>query len=115
VARWPELRARLAEAFAARTRAEWTQIFEGTDACVAPVLSLTEAGRHPHLAARGTYADRDGVVQPAPAPRFSATPAGPVGRPAEPGEHTREVLADWGLPDADGWLASGAVHQRAVS
>ena len=54
-------------------RAEWTEVFDGTDACVAPVLPLTEAARHPHLAARGTYVERDGVLQPAPAPRFSRT------------------------------------------
>jgi alpha-methylacyl-CoA racemase len=94
---WPELRARFAAAFARRTQREWTEVFAGSDACVAPVLSLAEAAAHPHLAARGTFEERDGVVQPAAAPRFSATPAGPVGAPAVPGEHTAEVLADWGL------------------
>ncbi|MGK5642958.1 CaiB/BaiF CoA transferase family protein, partial [Streptomyces sp. URMC 126] len=66
--RWEELRAAVAERFRRRTRAEWTAVFEGTDACVAPVLSLAEAPGHPHLAARGTFAERDGVTQPAPAP-----------------------------------------------
>jgi alpha-methylacyl-CoA racemase len=101
-ARWPQLRARIAAAFATRTQQEWAQIFEGTEACVAPVLSLAEAANHPHLASRGTFEQRDGVVQPAAAPRFSATPAGPVGTPALPGAHTREVLADWGV--AEDWL-----------
>jgi alpha-methylacyl-CoA racemase len=111
VARWPELRARLAGAFARRTRQEWTTIFEGTDACVAPVLSFEEAHRHPQLAGRGTYEQRHGVRQPAPAPRFSATPAGPVGAPAQPGEHSREILADWGIARPDDWLAGGVVRQ----
>ena len=60
-------------AFKERTQAEWAELFDGTDACVAPVLPLTEAAEHPHLKARGTYVDRDGVLQPAPAPRFSRT------------------------------------------
>ncbi len=110
-ARWPHLRARIAAAFATRTQREWARVFEGTEACVAPVLSLAEAQMHPQLAARGTFAQVDGVVQPAPAPRFSATPAGPAGSPALPGAHTREVLADWDLGDPDDWLAGGAVRQ----
>jgi alpha-methylacyl-CoA racemase len=112
-ARWPQLRAGIAAAFATRTQQEWAAVFEGTEACVAPVLSLTEAAGHPHLAGRGTFVERDGVVQPAAAPRFSATPAGPVGPPALPGAHTREVLTDWGLGDPGEWLAGGAV--RAAS
>src|SRR4051812_2240675 len=75
-ARWPELRGRIAAAFATRTQQEWAQVFEGTEACVAPVLSLAEAGTHPHLADRGTFERAGGVVQPAAAPRFSATPPG---------------------------------------
>ena len=104
---WPRLRARIAAAFATRTQREWAQVFEGTEACVAPVLSLAEAVSHPHLAGRGTFERRDGVVQPAAAPRFSGTPAGPVGPPALPGAHTREVLADWGLGEPGDWLADG--------
>ncbi|MFI0741107.1 CaiB/BaiF CoA transferase family protein [Streptomyces sp. NPDC021100] len=96
--RWGELRDAVAERFRGRTRAEWTAVFEGTDACVAPVLSLREAPGHPHLAARGTFADRDGVVQPAPAPRFSATPGSLRRPPAPPGAHTEEVARDWGVP-----------------
>jgi alpha-methylacyl-CoA racemase len=107
-ARWPQLRSRIAAAFATRTQQEWARVFEGTEACVAPVLSLTEAAGHPHLASRGTFTEAGGVVQPAAAPRFSATPPGPPGPPALPGAHTREVLADWGLGDAADWLDRGA-------
>ncbi|NUS12386.1 MAG: CoA transferase, partial [Streptomyces sp.] len=71
-ARWPELRAAVAARFRGRTREEWTAVFAGTDACAAPVLSLTEAPHHPHLAARGTFTEAHGTVQPAPPPRFSA-------------------------------------------
>ncbi|MFI9834697.1 CaiB/BaiF CoA transferase family protein [Streptomyces sp. NPDC051913] len=98
---WPELRALLARRFAERTRDEWAELFEGTDACVAPVLSLTEAALHSHLAARRSLFTRDGVVQPAAAPRFSATPTRP-GRVAPPvGADIRAVSRDWGvrLPD----------------
>lgn len=96
-AHWPALRAALAERFATKTRDEWCALLEGTDACFAPVLSMAEAPSHPHNVARGTFTDLAGVVQPAPAPRFSATP-GAVQRPAPaPGEHMAEVLRDWGL------------------
>jgi alpha-methylacyl-CoA racemase len=95
--RWPELRQRFADLFRRRTRDEWCGILEGTEACVAPVLSLSEAPRHPHMAARKTFVEVDGVVQPAPAPRFSRTP-GAIQRPPEPpGASTDEVLADWGF------------------
>jgi len=107
---WPVLRARLREVFATRTRAEWETVFEGSDACVAPVLSLREAPRHPHLAARGTFVEHHGVTQPAPAPRFSATPARLTTPPAVPGQHTREVLTDWDVGPTDELLASGAVR-----
>jgi len=98
-ARWPELRGRIAAAFETRTQQEWAAVFEGTEACVAPVLSFADAARHPHLVRRGTFESPGGVRQPAAAPRFSVTPAGPVGRPALPGEHTQEVLADWKVAD----------------
>jgi alpha-methylacyl-CoA racemase len=97
-AAWPELRARIAERFATRTRREWTEVFEGTDACVAPVLSLGEAAEHPHLAARATYPVADGIRQPAPAPRLSRTPGTLRRPPARPGEHAAEIARDWGLP-----------------
>lgn len=94
---WPELRRRLAEAFATRTRDEWAEVFDGLDACVSPVLSVGEAPKHPHLAARGSLVEVDGVPQPAPAPRFSRTP-GEVGRPpVGAGSDTREALQAWGF------------------
>ncbi|MFJ3976906.1 CaiB/BaiF CoA transferase family protein [Streptomyces sp. NPDC090021] len=98
IARWGELREAVAARFRTRTREEWTAVFEGSDACVAPVLSLREAPGHPHLAARGTFTDIGGTVQPAPAPRFSATPAAVTGGPALPGAHTESVAADWDVP-----------------
>lgn len=92
---WPALRRAIADRFAGRTREEWAAVFAEGDACVAPVWSLAEARADPQLAARMTYVERDGVVQPAPAPRFSRTPAELTRPPAEPGEHSAEVLADW--------------------
>jgi alpha-methylacyl-CoA racemase len=73
-ANWPELKETFARRFATRTRADWTAVFEGVDACVAPVLSMSEAVTHPHNAARHAFIERDGVTEPAPAPRFSRTP-----------------------------------------
>ncbi|AKJ09417.1 carnitine dehydratase [Streptomyces incarnatus] len=96
--RWGELRERVAARFKSRTRDEWTALFEGTDACVAPVLSLREAPHHPHLAARGTFTDHAGLTQPAPAPRFSATPTRVRTGPALPGADTEAVARDWGIP-----------------
>ncbi|MET8171440.1 CaiB/BaiF CoA transferase family protein [Streptomyces clavifer] len=96
--RWEELRTVVADRFRTRTRTEWTEVFEGTDACVAPVLSLREAPRHPHLAARSTYVEHGGLIQPAPAPRFSATPASVRSGPALPGADTEDVATDWGVP-----------------
>ncbi|MFC9326102.1 CaiB/BaiF CoA transferase family protein [Kitasatospora sp. NPDC057015] len=98
VPRWPELRARIAARFATRTLAEWTAAFEGTDACVEPVLTMRGAAAHPHLVARGTYTELDGVTQPAPAPRFSATPGTLRRPPARPGADAAEVARDWGVP-----------------
>lgn len=98
VTRWGELREQIAARFKTRTRDEWTALFEGSDACVAPVLSLREAPHHPHLAARGTFTDHGGITQPAPAPRFSATPASVRTGPALPGAHTAEVARDWDVP-----------------
>ncbi|MET8978806.1 CaiB/BaiF CoA-transferase family protein [Streptomyces sp. NPDC004539] len=98
---WPELRRLLTERFAERTRDEWAALFEGTDACVAPVLNLREAADHPHLAARGSLFTRDGVLQPAAAPRFSATPAR-AGHPASAvGADTGAVLREWGVTATD--------------
>lgn len=96
-AHWAALKAELATAFRARTRDDWVGVFEGTDACVCAVLSMDEAPRHPHLAARGTFVERDGAIQPAPAPRFSRTASGIGASPPLRGEHTEAVLADWGV------------------
>jgi alpha-methylacyl-CoA racemase len=98
VARWDELREEVAARFKSRTRDEWTAVFDGTDACVAPVLSLREAPHHPHLAARGTFTDHGGITQPAPAPRFSATPTSVRTGPARPGADTADVARDWDVP-----------------
>lgn len=94
---WPELRERIAHLFLQRTQDEWTQTFAGTNACVAPVASLRDAADHPHLAARGTLVERDGILQAAPAPRFSATPAALRLPPPHPGEHQNEIIAEFGL------------------
>ncbi|PTH90079.1 carnitine dehydratase [Streptomyces sp. A244] len=98
VARWGELREEVAARFKSRTRDEWTAVFDGTDACVTPVLSLREAPHHPHLAARGTFTDHGGITQPAPAPRFSATPTSVRTGPARPGADTTDVARDWDVP-----------------
>ncbi|MGC4808699.1 CaiB/BaiF CoA transferase family protein [Micromonospora sp. DT233] len=116
VAGWPVLRARFSEVFAQRTRDEWTALFEGTDACVAPVLSLTEAQHHRHLVARATYEEHSGVRQPAVAPRLSATPGQIGGPPPLPGADTETVLTEWGLgAHLPRWLGDGAVHHRPGS
>ena len=97
-ARWPDLRAAVADLFRGRTREEWTRVFNGTDACTAPVLSPGEAPSHPHLVARATFTEAAGILQPAPAPRFSATPTAVRRPPAQPGAHTAEVARDWDTP-----------------
>jgi len=92
---WPVLKEKLAAVLATRTRDGWCALFEGTDACVAPVLDMDEAPAHPHNLSRGTFIDVAGVTQPAPAPRFSRTPAGKPTPPQPDGDaHT---LADWGF------------------
>jgi alpha-methylacyl-CoA racemase len=98
---WPELRARLTEVFAGRTQAEWVEVFTGSDACVAPVVSPREAPGHPHNAARKTFIDVGGVTQPAPAPRFGRSACGPPSPPARPGADTDDVLAGLGISAAD--------------
>jgi alpha-methylacyl-CoA racemase len=97
-ARWPRLRAELAAAFATRTSAEWVETFEGLDACVTPVLSMTQAVADAHLAHRGVLVGDRENYQPAPAPRFSGTPAGAPGAPTMPGDRGAEALAEWGVP-----------------
>ncbi|MHB1485992.1 MAG: CaiB/BaiF CoA transferase family protein [Acidimicrobiales bacterium] len=108
---WPVMKERLAEVFKTKTRAQWCELMERTDVCFAPVLTMAEAAEHPHNRARGTFIEIDGVTQPAPAPRFSRTTA-EVSRPASrPGEHTDEVLTDWGFDSSDvaKLRASGAI------
>ena len=94
---WPVLRERFAAAFQSKTRDEWAAAFTGTDACVAPVLTPGEAPAHPHAAARGTFTESGGVLQPAPAPRFSRTASGRPAAPRRPGADTDAVLASLGL------------------
>lgn len=96
-ARWPELKVKLADVIAGKTRDEWCALMEGSDVCFAPVLELDEAPSHPHNVARNAFVSVDGVVQPAPAPRFSATPGAVQGPPPGIGEHNVSSLQDWGL------------------
>jgi len=98
---WPALKQRLVALFATKTRDEWCALMEGTDVCFAPVLSMAEAPAHPHNSARGTFTTVDGVVQPAPAPRFSRTPSAIQSPPASAGQHTDAVLADWGFDGSE--------------
>ncbi|MFF5477727.1 CaiB/BaiF CoA transferase family protein [Streptomyces sp. NPDC012935] len=110
-ARWPERKKLVAEAVLRRTRDEWCASFAGVDACFAPVLSLDEAPHHPQYAQRGSFVEVDGVLQPAPAPRFGATPCAAPSRAARPGEDTRDVLTEAGYsPDAiDSLVAAGVL------
>jgi alpha-methylacyl-CoA racemase len=94
---WPAMKERMAALIRTRTRDEWCQVLEGTDSCFAPVLSAEEAAAHPHNAERGTFVTAGGVVQPAPAPRFSRTAPEIAGPPACAGEHTDATLVDWGF------------------
>lgn len=99
--RWPSQIETLAEVFKQKTRDEWCEIMEGTDICFAPVLSLVEAPNHPHNLARGTFETHDGLVQPAPAPRFSRTQAEIRNQARLPGEDSVQVLQDFGFSDQD--------------
>ena len=96
-AQWPALKEKLRALFRTRTRDEWCQLMESTDVCFAPVLSLTEAPHHPHNVARGAFVEVDGVVQPAPMPRFSRTPGAVQSGPVRAGAHNDSALAQWGL------------------
>jgi alpha-methylacyl-CoA racemase len=110
---WSTLTQRLGDVFRSKTRSEWCELMEHTDVCFAPVLRLDEAARHPHNVVRQTFVDAFGTLQPAPAPRFSRTPAVISSPPAHDGQHTREVLLDWGVEGerVEALLASGAVRQ----
>jgi alpha-methylacyl-CoA racemase len=95
--KWPALKAKVAAVIRTKTRAEWDALMEGTDVCYAPVLSLSEAPHHPHNKARETFLEIDGVVQPAPAPRFSRTVPRVQGPAPSAGQHNEQVLGDWGF------------------
>lgn len=98
---WPSLREKLAAVIATKTQAEWCELMEATDVCFAPVLTLEDAPKHPHNAARQTFVEVAGVTQPAPAPRFSVTPGEIQGPPPAIGAHNDQALADWGFSAAD--------------
>jgi alpha-methylacyl-CoA racemase len=106
-----ELRHKLASLFMTRTRDDWCSLLEGTDACFAPVLTMAEAPHHPHNVARGSFIAIDGVVQPAPTPRFSRTPSGHPAPPQAPGDGCRSALAGWGIADEriDALFADGVL------
>ena len=108
---WPEMREKVAAVFRAKTRDQWCELMEGTDVCFAPVLDLAEAPEHPHNRARDTFVEFDGVLQPAPAPRFSRTGGGIQSPAAKVGEHSEQVMADWGLESERiaQWRESGAI------
>ena len=97
VDQWPEIKSKMTALFRSRTRAQWCELLEGTDACFSPVLNLDEAPAHPHNQARGNFVEIAGVTQPAPAPRFQRTPGKVSREPPLPGEHSWEVLRDWGI------------------
>ena len=99
--KWPEITSALADTFRSRTRDEWVELLEGSDACVAGVLDYEEAFEHPHNKARKTYIEIDGISQPAPAPRFSRTDCATPSAPSAEGADTRSVLADWGFSAED--------------
>lgn len=100
-ASWPAMRQRLAAVMKTKSRHEWCALLEGSDACFAPVLTMDEAPQHPHMAQRQTFINVGGVVQPAPAPRFSRTPGDVAGPPPRPGQDTVAALGDWGFSSAE--------------
>ena len=109
--KWPELKKKLTDIFKSKTRDEWCAIMEGTDICFAPVLSMSEAPKHPHNFNRGTFVEVDGIVQPGPAPRFSRTQPEIQGPPPTPGDHTKEVLLARGFSEEDieNLMSAGAI------
>ena len=108
---WPHLKQRLAEVFASKTRDEWCAVMEATDVCFAPVLTMSEAAEHPHNVERGTFVEIAGAMQPAPAPRFSRSATEVTMPPAHAGQHSVEILRDWGFDDGriEALMESGAV------
>lgn len=112
--RTEELRNVIAARFREKTQAEWSAVFDGTDACVAPILPMSEAVQHPHIKERGVFVEHEGLVQPAPAPRFSRTGSTLALPPApKPGAHTRDALRAWGIDDVDKLIESGAAVQTS--
>src|SRR5229473_1615663 len=119
---WPAMKERIAKLFRTKTRDEWCRIMEGSDVCFAPVLSMEEAPRPPHNRQRATFVEENGVIQPAPAPRFNRTPSAIQRPPAHPGEHTEEALRDWGFSASDlerlrecGAIASSSGQKSAAA
>ncbi|CAB4654579.1 MAG: CoA transferase [Actinobacteria bacterium] len=106
---WPMLKTKLQDVIKQKTQAQWCAIMEGTDVCFAPVLTMTEATQHPHHIARNTFIDIAGVTQPAPAPRFSRTSPETPTPPAHAGQHSTQILNEWGISNINELLASGAV------
>ncbi len=109
--KWSSLKPKVSAVFATKTQAEWCAIMEATDVCFAPVLTMSEAAQHPHNKERNTFVESHGVMQPAPAPRFSRTKTSLDQPPAHPGQHTSEVLTAWGIGDVESLIASGAIKQ----
>jgi alpha-methylacyl-CoA racemase len=106
---WPTLKAKLQDVIKQKTQAQWCAIMEGTDVCFAPVLTMTQATQHPHHIARNTFINIAGVTQPAPAPRFSRTSPETPTPPAHAGQHSTQILNEWGISNINELLASGAV------
>ena len=106
---WPMLKTKLQEVIKQKTQAQWCAIMEGTDVCFAPVLTMTEATQHPHHIVRNTFINIAGVTQPAPAPRFSRTSPETPTPPAHAGQHSTQILNEWGISNITELLASGAV------
>ena len=106
---WPALKAKLQNVMKQKTQAQWCAIMEGTDVCFAPVLTMSEAAQHPHNVARNTFIDIAGIKQPAPAPRFSRTSPNTPTQPAHAGQHSKQILTEWGVNNIDELLASRAV------
>ncbi len=108
---WPRMRELFTTTFGEKPLKHWVTIFEGTDACVTPVESLRSAAAHPHVSERGSVVERDGVIQPGCAPRFSKTPTSPGARPPRPGAHTAEVLREFAVSGAESLLERSAAVQ----
>jgi alpha-methylacyl-CoA racemase len=113
---WPKWKETLRAKFLQKTRDQWCAELEGSDICFAPVLSFDEAPHHPQNQARGTFIERDGVRQPAPSPRFSRTPSAIQNGPPSPGQHSGEILQDWGFSatDIEDLMATSAIHETTT-